>query len=98
MHFHCFILTGDDKPRLPDLLTCIIEQYAVHWKELGLKLGLKEYQLANISEDNANRKSRQAEVCCREMLKEWLQEISTPTWGKLDDAIKQITDSKGTMY
>ena len=98
MHFHCFILTGNDTPQLTDLLTYIIEQYGVHWRKLGLKLGLKEYQLANISEDNANRKSRQAEVCCREMLEKWLQEISTPTWGKLDDAIKQIPNSKGTIY
>ena len=44
------IVTGDDTPQLGDLCTNIFEHYVVHWYELGLKLGLKDYQLANISE------------------------------------------------
>ena len=91
MHYNGFIVTGDDRPQLGDLLTNVVEQYAVHWEELGLKLGLKDYQLANISENNANRQSRRVETCCRDMLEKWLREISSPTWGKLDDVIKSLT-------
>ena len=45
-----YIVTGDDTPQLGDLCTNIVEHYEVHWYELGLKLGLKDYQLANIPE------------------------------------------------
>jgi len=69
----------------------VVKQYAVHWEELGLKLGLKDYHLANISENNANCSSGQVETCCSDMLKEWLREISSPAWGKLDDVIKSLT-------
>lgn len=44
------IVTGDDTPQLGDLCTNIVEHYVVHCYELGLKLGLKDYQLVNISE------------------------------------------------
>ena len=29
---------------------------------------------------------------CRRILQQWLQEIPFPTWGKLEDAIKQIEE------
>lgn len=38
---------------------------------------------------------------CRRMLEHWLQEISHPTWGKLEDAIKDVEDdikfAKGSL-
>ena len=98
------IATGDDTPQLNDLLTYIVEQYAVYWERLGLKLGLKDYQLANISENNTSRQSRQVETCCKTVLQKWLQIDSSPTWGKLDDVIVslttaplQFTSHKGTV-
>ena len=100
-----FIATGDDTPQLGDLLTNVVEQYAVHWEELGRKLGLQEYQLTNISENNATRPSRRVETCCKDMLEKWLQEIHSPIWGKLDDVINSLTITpvkstghKGTVY
>ena len=91
IHFNGFIIIGDDTPQLGELLTNIVEQYAVYWEELGRKLGLKDYQLANISENNASLRSRRVETCCRDVLEKWLKEISSPTWGKLDDVIKSLT-------
>ena len=97
------IITGDDTPQLCELLTNIVEQYAVHWEELGRKLGLKDYQLANISENHVTIRSRRLESCCRDVFEKWLKEIS-PTWGKLDDVIKSLTivsvstGHKGTVY
>ena len=88
-----------------DLLSNFVEQYAVYWKEVGRRLGLKDYQLDNISQNNVNRQSRRVETCCREVLEKWLVEISSPTWGKLDDVIKSLTTApvqtagyKGTVY
>ena len=88
-----------------ELLTNIVEQYAVHWVELGRQLGLKDYQLDNISENNITLRSRRVETCCRDVLEKWLQDISSPTWGKLDDVIKSLTNApavstvhKGTVY
>ena len=47
---------------------------------------MKDYDIANISRDYPNR----AVDACREMLMMWLQIIPSPTWGKLDDAIKSM--------
>ena len=88
-----------------ELLTDVVEQYAVHWEELRRKLGLKDYQLANIAKNHASLPSGRVETCCRDVLEKWLQEISSPTWGKLDDIIKSLTIApavptghKGTVY
>ena len=84
------VIIGYATPKLDELLN-IVEQYAVHWEELGQKLGLKDYQLANICENNATRSSRRVETCCRDVLEKWLQEGSLPTWAKLDDVIESLT-------
>ena len=73
-----------------DLQSNIVRQYAVQWKELGLELGLENCDIINISENNSSRKQRQAEVCCYQMLQKWLEIDPSATWGKLDDAIKNI--------
>ena len=72
-----------------DLHSNIVRQYAVQWGRLGLELGLQEYDIANISKDNEHNPHRSV-TCCRAMLEQWLREIPSPTWGKLDDAIKNI--------
>ena len=82
--------TGDDRPDMRDLYSNIVRQYAVQWERLGLELGLQEYDIANISENNSSRKQRQVEVCCSQMLQKWLEIDPSATWGKLDDAVKNI--------
>ena len=83
---------------MAELLTNVVEQHAVHWEELGRKLGLDNYQLANISENNLTLKSRRVETCCEDVLVKWLHNPS-PTWGTLDDAIKSLpTGHKGRVY
>ena len=69
-----------------DLNRHIVEQHAAQWERLGLELGLKDYHIANISKDYPNK----SVTCCRVMLEQWLREIPSPTWSKLDDAIKNI--------
>lgn len=46
-----------------DLHSNIVRQYAAQWERLGLELGLNDYDIANISENNA-RHPRRVEVCC----------------------------------
>ena len=83
-HFVSFI--GEDKPVLQDLLR-IAPQYAARWREIGIELQLKDYDLDNIDLDNAYHPYRTVQ-CFRCVLEQWLKEISSPNWGKLDDAIK----------
>ena len=78
---------GEGKPMLQDLLLHVIPQFAVCWKEIGMKLELKDYDMENINLDNAYHPYRTTQ-CFKCVLEQWLKEISTPTWGKLDDAIK----------
>ena len=77
---------------MSDLHSCIVRQYAVHWERLGQELGLEDYIINNISENNA-RHIKRVEECCIAMLQHWLREIPAPTWGKLNDAIKKIKSS-----
>ena len=81
--------TGDDRPCMKDLNRHIVEQQAAQWERLGLELGLKDYNIANISKDNEHNPNRST-ACCRAMLEQWLKKIPSATWGKLDDAIKNI--------
>jgi len=67
-----------------------VPKYAIHWEELGAKLGLKDHYIAVISQDNAFNPNRTV-ACCKNMLKKWLQIDTTATWGKLIDAIKAVS-------
>ena len=81
-------ITGDDKPVLTDLIIAM-KPYAVHWEDIGLKLGLKYYENEIISHDHKNDLNR-AETCCRAMLVKWLENAKSPSWGKLDDVISYL--------
>ena len=71
---------------MKDLNRYIVEQQAAQWERLGPELGLKDYHIAIISKDNPNRSA----TCSREMLQKWLEIDTSATWGKLDDAIRNI--------
>ena len=91
-------VTGDDTPLMKELYINVVHQYASQWKQLGLKLGLQQYDINNISEDHTHITDRSI-MCCIAVLKKWLQSISSPTsWGKLDDVIKTLTIPKGMLY
>ena len=67
-------------------------QYAANWERLGLTLGLNDYEIENISKNNAHN-PRRSETCCAQMLEDWLKKIFSSTWGKLDDAVTMIQRS-----
>ena len=86
----CFIL--DDKADLCSLLDIILhKRYAIHWEKLGLKLGVADHDLEFISENNKHNPNR-VKDCCTDMLRNWLKGPS-PTWGKFNDAVKEIEAS-----
>ena len=80
--------SGCNRPELGDLFINVIPQYAAHWEALGAILGLKDYEIAVITKDNANRST---EAGCTAMLMKWLQSVDQPTWGKLDGAVNLLT-------
>ena len=82
---------GDAKPDWRELNVRVIPKYAAHWEALGAILGLKDYEIAVISKDYANRSTEG----CTAMLRKWLQSVEQPTWGKLDDAVQLLT---GRLY
>ena len=75
-----------------DLYLSVVPRYAVHWERLGGVLGLEKHHLEIISQDNAYNPKR-TEACCIAMLQKWLDDIPSPTWGKLDDAINLLRPS-----
>ena len=89
MH-QCSLFTcspGDAKPDWRDLNVSVIPKYAAHWENLGVFLGLEQYEIDVISKDNANHGAVEG---CTEMMRKWLQSVEQPTWGKLDDAVKLL--------
>ena len=72
------------KPRLKDLCQHITPRYAAQWKLMGTLLGLPSGSLDIIQYDNHDK----AEPCCNDMLKKWLQEDTTASWGKLFTVIE----------
>lgn len=79
----------DSRPTFPDLYWYVTSKYAVHWEELGARLGLYAHHLAIISKDNAYNPNRTAD-CCKAMLQKWLEMDINATWVKLKDAINSI--------
>ena len=80
------ILTGDDTPDWRDLHRNVVSQYAVHWKAIAAELGLEHYHIANIYENHHHN----IEDACATMLRKWLDDGTSPTWGTLDDAINRV--------
>ena len=78
------LLTVNTTPLLKDLHHYITPQYAVKWRVMGTQLGLPNGTLDVIEHDNHYK----ARECCNAMLKEWLQDDTTASWGKLSTVIE----------
>ena len=91
LYLYEFIHTGEDTAELADLYR-YVSHFVKNWDTLGAQLGLKQHQLDVISENNAYNPKR-AESCCKAMLSKWLKIDTSPTWGKLEDAVNAIRGS-----
>ena len=85
------------RPQLADLYRDVVPVYAIHWEELGIKLGLKEHHIATISRDNAYNPDRTVD-CCQSMLKKWLKIDCSASWDKLRNAIRTISSGELIVY
>ena len=80
------IVTGDDTPEAHDTNTHVVPYCAEKWRELGEALGFSPSQLNIINVDNPSS----CEERCKVMLRKWVQQNLSATWGKLVDAAKAI--------
>ena len=78
------------RPDLKDLVEYLTPDYAVHWKEIGLLIGVPIGEIQAIEYG----KSTLPKVCCNEMLMKWLELDANASWGKIFNAI----DSPGVCY
>ena len=65
-------MVDEERPALADLHLHVVPKYAVHWEDLGLKLGLNTDKVAMISKNNAYNPDRTRD-CCKEILAKWLK-------------------------
>ena len=68
---------------------CVLPQYAAHWKEIGIFLGIQLGQLAAIQANNPAN----VNGCCTELFIKWLNGVGNVTWEKMFEAIDQATIS-----
>ena len=72
-----------DTPTLRDLNNYVTRKYAYKWKDVGVELGIKLYELNRIEKDNP----KDSRTCFQEMLHYWLKSSSHATWKMLEDAL-----------
>ena len=77
----------------------VVPQYAIHWEDFGIKLGLEKHHIDTISHNNAYNPNRTVD-CCKSMLKKWLEMDYSATRDKLRNAIRTITkgESMASVY
>ena len=74
-------------PSLRELYRYVTPQYAAHWREIGIQLGLSDAKLRIIRADNPDS----VEKCCNELLAQWLKRCPTASWEELFKAINYCT-------
>ena len=81
-------VTVNERPEMRDLGLVLTEHNDI-WKDIGLKLKLKEPVLGTIEADNSKRRE-----CFREVLHKWLRMDTHATWEKLELAITNAKREK----
>ena len=82
--------TTASRPTMVYIQRLVIPSYAKHWKQIGTELQLDDRSLDNI-EVNYAPYPRKVELCCREMITQWLTVDTTATWMKLLNAIDEVS-------
>ena len=76
-------LTVLTRPDLKDLVEFVTPDYAVHWKTIGLLIGIPVGEIQAIEYGQ----STMPQVCCNEMFIKWLELDTHASWGKIFTAI-----------
>jgi len=85
----CYNCVGKDRPEAHEINKYVVTKYAPEWRELGEALGMSPEILNIIHTDHPNS----CEERCKTMLRRWLQQDPSATWGTLVDAIHSSTIS-----
>ena len=90
MHF-CFL--ESERPELKELCTYVLPLYAAQWEKIGIFLGMQSGRLNVIKANNPYN----ADGCCIDLFKIWLQVEEYPTWGKMFIAIETLLGTTGVI-
>ena len=71
-------------PQPKDLHNLVTPRYAVHWRDIGTQLGLRDELLGQIDYDNCHK----SKDCCNAVWTCWLRMDTKPSWSKVIDAIE----------
>lgn len=81
-----WMFLGDDRPEAIDTNRYVIPHCAAEWRELGEAIGISPSQLNIINVDHPNS----CEERCKVVLRKWVEQDPSATWGKLVDAVNTI--------
>ena len=78
------LLTGLNKLTVKQLNNHVRPKVSMKWSDLGVELFGDADKVDIIKRDHPNN----AEMCCTEMFKVWLQRDNDPSWYKLVNALR----------
>ena len=76
-------LLASSRPELKDLIGYVTPQYAAHWKEIGICIGVRAEDTKIIELAYPTMLDK----CCNEMFFKWLEYDVDASWDKLFTAI-----------
>ena len=83
-----YFIVGDDLLEERDANISVVPYCAPKWRELGAALGMESHKLNIIEVDYPNSCVKR----CQVMLQRWKRQDVTSTWGKLVDAVDNISN------
>ena len=89
-------IIGDDRPDHKEIQKDNVMKYAPFWQKLACLLGLESHEIEIIVLNN-EYKANKTEASFTAVLKKWLDNGESPTWGTLESAIMQLSN-KGQLY
>ena len=87
MCFHCFVITGTDRPILKYLYKYVKVNIATKWFEIGVEL-LDEEDEPRLNTIKVNHPV-DAEKCAAEMLQLWREKKPDGSWNQLIEAFRE---------
>ena len=79
----CCYFIASLRPELKDLVEHVTPQYAIHWKEIGILIGVPVGEIQAIELGHPTM----PKVCCNEMFTKWLECDVHANWDKVFAAI-----------
>ena len=84
-----YFVPTDKTPEAFHIHRLVVTKCAANWRELGEALGIAADKLNIVAADFPSN----CEERCKQMLRRWVREDLSATWGKLIDAVHSPTVS-----